>query len=118
MNTANIIGNLTRDPELKHSQSGKAIVNFSIAVQRKFKKDETDFFECVAWDKTAELIAEHFCKGHKIGITGDLQQQRWEKDGKKQSKVIINVSQIDFLQAKDKGLTGTDVTDDSDGFPY
>ena len=58
MNLVTLIGRLTRDPELKYSQSGKAFCKFSIAVTREFNRDEADFINCVAWDKRAETIAE------------------------------------------------------------
>ena len=90
-----IIGNLTRDPELKYLQSGTAVCNFSIANNKTYnsggeKKKETSFFECIAWSKLAETINEYCKKGNRIGIEGRLQQRTWnDTEGKKRSKVEI-----------------------------
>jgi single-strand DNA-binding protein len=80
----------------------KSITKISIAVNRPMVKEKTDYFDAVAWGKTAELIGDHFRKGHKIGITGILTQERWEKDGQKRSKVVVQISSIDFLTPKEK----------------
>jgi len=100
MNQINIIGRAVSDPEIRYTQGGKAISKVTIAVNNKYKKDEAYFFDTQSWDKTAELIAEHIRKGDQIGITGELQQQTWEKEGKKQSKVIINIESITFVGKK------------------
>ena len=120
INNVVITGNMVADTTLKYTQSGKAIANLTLAVSRRFNKDETDFFDVQLWGKTAEIAAEYLRKGSKIGIIGSLQQQRWEKDGKKFSKVIINGDQLEFLDSKkkDDGLQGEDVTDTSDEFPW
>ena len=125
MNNYNCICRLTRDPELKFTQSGMAVSNFSIAV-KGFKKDEAYFFNCQAWGKTAETIAEYVKKGDQLGIGGELQQQRWEDDaGKKRDKVIINVGKITFIGGKKKDLAedmakavSGEVQDEPDAFPF
>nr|DAH80636.1 MAG TPA: Single strand binding protein [Caudoviricetes sp.] len=82
MNTVNLIGNLTRDPELRFSQSGTAVASCNIAVQRRFKNQngnyESDFINIKSFSKTAELLAEHFRKGSKLGITGNIQTGSYE----------------------------------------
>ena len=120
INNVVITGNLTKDVELKNTQSGKSVANMSVAVSRRFNKDETDFFDVQLWGKIAEVAAEYLRKGSKVGIIGSLQQQRWEKDGKKFSKVIINGDQLEFLDSKkkDDGLKGEDITDTTDDFPF
>lgn len=99
MNSVNIIGRLTRDPELRYTQNGKAVTNMSIAVQRN--KDEADFFDCVAFEKTAETIANNLTKGREVGVSGRLQQERWEdQQGQKRSAVKIMVNLITFIGPK------------------
>ena len=71
MNQVLLIGRLTKDPELKYSQSGKAFCRFSIAVTKEFNRNETDFFDCVAWNKTAEIIAEYMRKGKETFADND-----------------------------------------------
>ena len=101
MNQVNLVARTTRDPELRYLQNGTAVANLSVAINSKFKKDESFFFECKAWSKTAELLAEYIRKGDQIGITGELQQQRWDNDnGEKRSKVIINIESITFVGSK------------------
>lgn len=100
MNCINIIGRLTKDPELKFGTSGTAYSRFSIAVNRNFDKDKTDFFNCVAFKKTAELIGEYFKKGNLIGISGSLQTNEYEKNGEKRISTDIFVENITFLEKK------------------
>lgn len=97
MNYVSLIGRTTEDIELKTTTSGKSVVNFIIAVPRQFKKDETDFIECEAWGKTAELLATYVHKGHQVGLFGNLQQEKWEKDGQKRSKLVVSVQDITFI---------------------
>ena len=100
MNSVNIIGRLTRDPELKFGATGTAYSRFSIAVNRKTDKDKVDFFNCVAFKKTAEIIGEYFRKGNLIGITGSLQTNEYEVNGEKKKNVDIFVENITFLEKK------------------
>lgn len=101
MNVINLTGRLTREPELKYSQSGTAFVNFSLAVQRPFKHDEADFIDCVGFGKTAENIAKYVAKGHMLGVTGSLQIETYTKnDGTKGRSAKVVVSSFDFLQSK------------------
>jgi len=125
MNNVNLIGRLTRDPELNATQTGKTVVNFSIAINRRFNKDETDFFDCTAWGKTAEIIGEYLRKGNQVGINGELRQDRFEVEGQKRSKIKINVNQIDFIGSKQEAgnnqenktvVEGEAVSDDE--FPF
>ena len=83
MNQITLIGRLTKDPELKYSQSGKAFCRFSVAVPKEFNRSETDYFDCVAWNKVAEIIADYLRKGKKIAVQGRLETGIYEKDGKK-----------------------------------
>lgn len=107
MNTVNLIGNLVADPELKGQNNN--VVNFVIAVQRLFKNKqtneyETDFIRCVAFGKTAEIIANNFNKGNKIGVTGSLQTGSYENNqGQKVFTTDIAVNNITFIERKNNG---------------
>ena len=117
MNTLTIIGNLTSDPEVRHTQTGKTICSFSIAVNEYSKNKEeknVSFFKCESWEKTAEIIEKHFKKGHKIGITGRLKQERWESDNGSRSAVKIIVNSIDFLQQKNTSESSSANKENSD----
>lgn len=104
MNTVNLIGNLVADPELKGQNNN--VVNFAIAVQRLFKNKqtneyETDFIRCVAFGKTAEIIANNFTKGNKIGVTGSIQTGSYENNqGQKVFTTDIAVNNITFVERK------------------
>ena len=96
MNVCTFIGRLGGEPEMRYTTSGKAVVSFSLAVNRDGKKDESDWINFVAWEKTAEVIAQYCHKGDLIGVTGNLQQRSWEKDGQKRSVHEVKVNRIDF----------------------
>ena len=120
MNQVVLTGNLTRDPELKHSASGGSYTRFTIAVSREYKKDETDFISCTAFNKTAEIIGEYTAKGSKIGVIGRLQQDTYEKDGKKQSKTGVIVDRVEFLSKSENKGNKSEPTemDNDDSFPF
>lgn len=107
MNNVSLAGRMTRDCELKYTQDGKAIGNFTLAINKRYKKDEANFINCVAFGKAAELIAEYVKKGHLLGVTGSIETSSWEKDGQKHYKTEVAVDQITFLQAKGEGATST-----------
>ena len=107
MNQVVMTGNLTRDPESRVINSGgrqTTVVNFTIATNRKFKtkggelKEETNFFQCEAWDSGAEAIANHFVKGSPILVSGTLKNDVWEKDGQKHTTTKIRVDRFEFFQ--------------------
>ena len=106
LNRTILIGRLTRDPELRHTQNGKAVASFSLANGRSYttngeKKEFTSFFDCIAWDKLGEIIAQYCTKGKMVAIEGRLQQRTWEdKDGKKRSTVEVVVENFQFLSPK------------------
>lgn len=95
MNTANILGRLTRDPEVRHSSGGMPIVNFSVAVNHG--KEKVSFFDVKAFGERFEKLAPYLEKGKQVGISGDLEQERWETDGQKRSKVIIVMRNLTFV---------------------
>ncbi len=111
MNTVNLIGNLTRDPELRYAQSGTAIANCNMAVQRRFKNQngdyESDFINIKAFSKTAELLAEHFRKGSKLGITGNIQTGSYEnQQGQKVYTTDVVVENLTFVERKNSDSSG------------
>lgn len=97
-------GNLTRDPELRYTQNGNAVVNLGIAVNRNFKdkagnkQEETTFVDAEAWGKTAEVIGQHFVKGQPIFIEGRLKANEWEdKQGNRRTKLLVVVESFSFV---------------------
>lgn len=100
MNVVALMGRLTREPEVKFGQSGKAYCRFSLAVNRPFSKDEADFINCVCFGKTAELIGEYFRKGQQISLTGRLQMNQYESNGEKRTTYDVVVDSFDFIGTK------------------
>lgn len=105
MNSISIIGNITADLETK-TVGTTSVCEFSIAVNevyydaQKTKVEKVHFFNCSAWGKMGENIAQYFSKGQKIALVGSLAQDRWEKDGEKRSVVKIRVNTFDFCGDK------------------
>ena len=120
INRVTIIGRMTRDAELRYTPAGSAVCSFSLANGRSYtqgseKKEQTSYFDCVAWSKLGELIAEYCKKGTQIAVEGRLQQRPWEdSEGNRKSKIEIVAENIQFLsrpkeQAAEqhKDVTGT-----------
>ena len=97
MNSTQLLGRLTKDPELKYGASGTAFCKFTLAVNRAFKKDETDFINCTAFGKAAETIAEYVRKGDQFAVTGRIQVDVYEKDGEKRYSTGIMVDGFTFI---------------------
>lgn len=96
-NNVEVVGNVTRDPELRFAQSGVAIAQFGIAhnKRRKDQEDETYFFDVVCFRTLAENVAESITKGMRVVVTGELTQRSWETDdGQRRSKVEINADEV------------------------
>lgn len=106
MNTVNLIGRLTADPNMRYFESGKVIAKFHLAVNRS--KEETDFFEMEAWEKTAEVIGQYCKKGSQIGVSGRLLQERWpdKTTGANRSKVVVRCQRIELLGSKSEQTSG------------
>lgn len=105
INSVNLTGRLTRDPELRVSQSDIAIGNFTLAVNRKFTdrngERQADFINCVAFKKTAELLKQYVSKGSQIGVTGRLQSRSYEnKEGQRVYVTEVVVENLVFLDTK------------------
>ena len=111
MNKVFLSGNLTRDPEVRYTQSGKAFARMGIAVRRPFSKDKdaVDFFNLVAWEKTADFCGRYMTKGTRILVEGRLQTSSYEnKDGVKVNAVDVIVDNIEFAGAKRQDDGGND----------
>jgi len=102
MNTSILIGNMARNPELRYTNSGKAVCNFTVAVNKGFGKDEADFINCVAWEKTAENIANYLAKGKKVAVRGRIQVSSYDKDGEKRYKTEVVAQEVQFLSPAGK----------------
>lgn len=122
MNKVVLIGRLTKDPELRYAAgSGTAVTRFTIAVNRQFKKDEADFINCVAWNKTAETIAQYFTKGRPIAIVGHMQTGSYDaQDGTKRYITDVAVESFEFVgsngQANNQGSNNADAFSEFGGF--
>lgn len=97
-----LIGRLTRDAELRYTNSNLAVCKFGIANNQRRKKenawvDEAHFFDVTVWGKTAESLHKYLVKGKQVAVEGQLRQSRWEKDGQTRSKVEINANNIQLL---------------------
>jgi single-strand DNA-binding protein len=102
MNTVNLIGWFIKEGELKYLKSGKAMYVNTLAVKRKYKKDETDLINLVAFEKTAELMGNNLKKGDQIGINGRIQTGSYEKDGRKIYTFGVVVDGITFVGKKEE----------------
>ena len=115
MNKVFLIGNLTKDPEMRSTQSGVAVCNFSIAVNRRFRnpqtgQQETDFLNVIAWRQLAELCSKYLAKGRKVAVTGSIQARTYEaKDGSKRTAWDIVADEVEFLTPKPKDDAFVDI---------
>ena len=108
LNVVALTGRLTRDSELRYTNSGTAVSKFSIAVNRKVKKgdqwvNEASFFDCSYFGKGAEGVNQYLNKGTQVAINGSLVQSRWEQDGQTRSKVEVMVSSLTLLGSPQDG---------------
>lgn len=116
LNRVQLIGNLTRDPELRYTPSGTAVCSFSIATNRSWtmesgeKKDETEFHRIVAWNKLAEICSQFLTKGRKVFVEGRLTTRSWTaQDGQQKSVTEIVIS--DMILLDNKRAEGTEVVE-------
>lgn len=137
MNKVQLTGRLTRNPEIRYSQSAEpvAVTRFGVAVNRKFKKDgeqDVDFINCVVFGKLAEFIGKYFTKGKMIGIVGSIVTNSWTDDkGQKRYSIEVKVEEAEFLEKKENSdnvsnekhleesfVDSQEVIDDEDKLPY
>jgi single-strand DNA-binding protein len=108
VNKVLLIGNLTRDPELRYTPQGSAVCEFALALNHSYtnkqsgqKVEEVSFIDVVAWARTAEICAEYLKKGRQVFVEGRLKQDRWESpEGKKMNKIRVIAENVQFLGAK------------------
>lgn len=100
-----LIGNLTRDPELRHTPQGKAVCEFTLAVNgmsRPEGEKNVDYFPITAWEKRAEVCSKHLRKGSLIHVEGRLKQERWESEGEHRSRLSVVATSVTFLPSGTK----------------
>ena len=123
LNKVLLIGNLTKDPELRYTPNGTAVANIRIAVNRKFKdrsgelKEDTCYVTVTAWDKQAEICNQYLQKGRQVFVEGILQSRSWDApDGQKRSTIDVRAERIQFLspgKAVEGSANGSGVTGES-----
>ncbi len=107
-----LMGNLTRDPELRATPNGQQVCSFSLALNRSYKgadgnwQEATDFIDIVAWGPLGERVAQYLSKGRPCLVNGRLQSRSWETDGQKRSKVEVNAQDVTFLGGAGGGEGG------------
>lgn len=119
-----LMGNLTRDPELRTTPNGTNVCSFSLALNRSYRNSEgewqeaTDFIDIVAWGPLGERVAQYLSKGRAALVNGRLQSRSWEQDGQKRSKVEVVANDVTFLGGPGGGGGGVAATmDESQGSP-
>ena len=110
MNKVILIGRLTKDPEVKMTQSQVAVCTFTVAVDRRFKdangERQADFITCVAWRQQAELLGKYFQKGSRIAVVGNIQTRSYEVEGNRRYTTEVMVDEIEFVESKRDGVQG------------
>jgi single-strand DNA-binding protein len=119
-----LMGNLTRDPELRTTPNGTSVCGFSLALNRSYKgsdgqwQEATDFIDIVAWGPLGERVAQYLSKGRSALVNGRLQSRNWEQDGQKRSKVEVVAQDVTFLGGPGAGpATGSDTGSDEPAAP-
>lgn len=109
VNQVILMGNLTRDPELRQTPSGQNVCSFSLALNRAYKaqngewQEATDYIDCVAWGPLAERVSQYLSKGRRALVQGRLQSRSWEQDGQKRSKVEVLANDVTFVDSRGEG---------------
>lgn len=116
LNQVTLMGNLTRDPELRQTPTGQNVTSFSLALNRAYKdqsgewQEATDYIDIVCWGPLAERVAQYLSKGRRCLVQGRLQSRSWEQDGQKRSKVEVLANDVTFLDSRggeDNGAPAT-----------
>ena len=141
INVVVLVGRLTRDCELKSTPQGTSVCRFSIAVNRRKRtgdkwEDEVSYFDVVLWGRSAETLNPYLQKGRQVSIEGELRQNRWEQDGKTNSKIEVVANNVQLLGGGNQGLvtgpsrpdqrmdqspanlSGPEAFDDGDDIPF
>ena len=111
MNKVQLVGRLTRDPELRTTANGVSVCSFTVAVNRRFRNPqgeyEADFINCVAWRQSAELLAKYFSKGRMVGLVGSIQTRNYDnKDGQRVYVTEVSVEEVHFVEIKNASAQG------------
>ena len=121
INRVIISGNLTREPELRRTQGGMAILSFGVAVNDRRWNQETgewedyaNFVDCTMFGNRAESLSNHLSKGTKVAIEGKLRWSQWEREGQKRSKLEVIVDELEFMSSRDRQLDAQADTYDDD----
>jgi len=120
LNRVILVGNLTRDPELKNIPSGACVADMGLAINERFttkdgeKKDQTCFVDIVVWGRQAETCGEYLHKGSSVLIEGKLKYDQWEKDGQKRNKLRVQADRVVFLDSRENRAEEQDATEDDD----
>ena len=111
MNSINLVGRLTTDPELKQTNSGKSVCSFTLAVSRPRVKDTTDFINCNVWNQSAEYLTSYGHKGNLVAVTGVLTSRKYDdKDGNHRTAFEVVCDIVSICESKDKGQGGITTT--------
>lgn len=119
LNQVILMGNLTRDPELRQTPSGQTVTNFSLALNRAYKdqsgewQEVTDYIDIVCWAQLAERVAQYLSKGRRCLVQGRLQSRSWEQEGQKRSKVEVLANDVTFLDGRGADPASSGASDDS-----
>jgi single-strand DNA-binding protein len=106
LNQVTLMGNLTRDPELRQTPNGQNVCSFSLALNRSYKdqsgewQEATDYVDIVAWGPLAERVSQYMSKGRRCLVQGRLQSRSWEQDGQKRNKVEVLANDVTFLDSR------------------
>lgn len=114
VNQVTLLGNLTRDPELRQTPTGQSVASFSLALNRSYKdqagewQEATDFIDVVAWGPLGERVSQYLAKGRRVLVQGRLQSRSWEQEGVKRSKVEVLAGDVTFLDGRGEGGEGNE----------
>lgn len=119
LNKAILMGRLTKDPELRHTGTGKPVATFTVATDNGHgETKKTDFINCVAWNKTAEFVSKWFSKGQMIVVVGRLSTRSWEsRDGRKNYATEVVTNEVYFGESKKEETSPEDTSEDFEELP-
>ena len=102
VNSITLVGRAGRDPEVRYFESGSVVANLTLAVNRRSRDDEPDWFNLAIWGKQAQVAADYVRKGSLLGITGSLAEERWtdRTSGEERSKLVVRVGRLDLLGSR------------------
>ncbi len=118
LNQVTLMGNLTRDPELRQTPTGQNVTSFSLALNRSYKdasgewQEVTDYIDIVCWGPLAERVAQYLHKGSRSLVQGRLQSRSWEQDGQKRNKVEVLANDVTFLDSRGGSSSGDEGSQD------